>query len=231
MTRAVLRKELKVLWVSPVPYVLGAAFHAVLGVLAWSQIASRGQAVFQPVVPIAGLLLIVVAPILCSRSFAEEIRTGTLELLLAIPVRLRALVAGKYLAVLITLAALLAPLWALVLLLSVYGDPDLGPVLTGMLGLHVLAAAVAGVGLLASALTRSQPLAAVTSLLAVLVLWFAHTGSDTVAGGFFGSFSISERLRSFAGGVVDASDVTFFAAVAAVALAATAAAVESRRWR
>lgn len=229
MTRAVFRKELKVLWASPLPYVLGAVFQATLGVLAWSQIASRGQAVFQPLVPIAGLLLLLVAPILASRTFAEEIRAGTLELLLAIPARRSALVVGKYLAVVVTLVALLAPSGVFTFLLTLYGDPDPGPILTGFLGLALLGAALAGVGVLGSSLTRSQPLAAIGSLFAVLVLWFAHTGSEAVAGGFFGELSISERLRSFAGGAIDLGDLTFFVSIAVVSIAAAVAAVESRR--
>ena len=231
MTGAILRKELKVLWASPLPFVLGAAFQATLGVMSWSQVAGRGQAVFQPVVPIAGFLLLLVAPILASRTFAEEIRTGTLELLLAIPVPRLPLVVGKYLAVLTTLGVLLVPTGVFALLLTIYGDPDPGPILTGFVGLALLAAAAAAVAVLGSALTRSQPLAALGSLFAVLVLWFAHTGSEAVAGGFFGGFSISERLRSFAGGAIDAADAAFFLSVVVVMLAAAAVAVESRRWR
>jgi ABC-2 type transport system permease protein len=232
VTGAVFRKELKVLWASPLPYVLGAVFHATLGVLAWGQVAGRGQAVFQPIVPIAGFLLLLVAPILASRTFAEEIRAGTLEFLLAIPVRRSSLIVGKYLAVLVTLAALLAPVGAFAFLLTVYGDPDPGPIGTGFAGLLLLCAALGGVGVLCSSLTRSQPLAAIGSLFAVLVLWFAHTGSEALAaGGFFGAFSISERLRGFAGGAIDLADVSFFVSVVVVALAATAVAVESRRWR
>lgn len=231
MTRAVLRKELKVLWASPLPYVLAAVFHATLGVLAWSQVASRGQAVFQPMVPIAGLLLLLVAPIVASRTFAEEIRSGTLELLLAIPVRLPALVVGKYLAVVVTLLALLAPIGVFTFLLTLYGDPDIGPIVTGFLGLVLLCKALAAVGIAGSSLTRSQPLAAIGSLFAVLLLWFAHTGSEAVAGGFFGALSISERLRSFAGGVIDLGDLAFFVSIVLVALAGAAAAVSSRRYR
>ena len=231
MMLSVLRKELKVLWASPLPYVLGAVFHATLGVLAWSQVAGRGQAVFQPMVPIAGLLLLLVAPILASRTFAEEIRSGTLELLLAIPVRLPALVLGKYLAVVITLLALLAPVGVFTFLLTLYGDPDTGPIVTGVFGLVLLCKALAGIGLAGSAFTRSQPLAAIGSLFAVLLLWFAHTGSEAVAGGFFGTFSISERLRSFAGGVIDLGDLVFFVSIVVVALAGASAAVTSRRYR
>ncbi len=232
MTRAVFRKELKVLWASPFPYVLAAVFHAAFGVLGWSQIVGRGQAVFQPLVPIAGLLLILVAPILASRTFADEIRHGTLELLLSIPVKRSALVVGKYLAVFATLCALLAPVAIFALLLGVYGDPDIGPIWTGLLGLVLLCGSLAAVGVFASSLTRSQPLAAIGSLLALIVLWFAHTGSEAITvGSISGAFSISERLRGFAGGVLDLGDVAFFLSVVLAALAASSVAVESRRWR
>jgi ABC-2 type transport system permease protein len=230
--RAILAKELKVLWASPLPYVLGAAYTATLGVLGWSQIAQRGQAVFQPLVPIAGLLIVLVAPVLASRTFSEEIRTGTLELLLAIPVRRRSLVAGKYLAVLGTLLMIVTPIGLFALLLSFYGDPDPGPMVSGAIGLILMGAAVTAIGVAASSLTASQPVAAIAGILGVLVLWFAHTGSEALpVGAFLGAFSISERLRGFAGGVVDLADVTFFVAIVGTALAVTAAAVEARRWR
>jgi ABC-2 type transport system permease protein len=232
VTAAILRKELKVLWASPLPYVLGTAFNATLGVLGWSQISERGQAVFQPLVPIAGLLLIVVAPVLASRTFAEEIRSGTLELLLAIPVARRSLVAGKYSALVLTLIALASPIALFALLLSLYGSPDLGPIVSGTIGLVLLCAVLAAIGVLASALTSSQPVAAIGGLFVALLLWFAHTGSEGLPiGGFLGAFSISERLRGFAGGVVDAGDVAFFLGASIVALAATSVAVESRRLR
>ena len=232
MTRAVFGKEMKVLWASPLPYVLGALFHVTLGTLGWAQVGGRGQAVFQPIVPIAGFLLIVVTPILASRTFSDEIRSGTLDLLLAVPVRRGALVVGKYLAVLLTLLAVLAPIGLYALVLALWGDPDPGPIVTGLVGLVLLAVLMSAVAVFASSLTSSTAVATVIGLFSVLLLWFAHTGSDTLPGGdLFGGFSISERLRSFAGGLIDASDVAFFVGVACVALAAAAVAVESRRLR
>ncbi|HVE93141.1 MAG TPA: ABC transporter permease subunit [Actinomycetota bacterium] len=232
MTRALLVKELKVLWTSPLPYVLGAVLHVTLGVLGHGQVVGRAQAVFQPLVPIAGFLVLLSAPVLTARLFAEESRSGSLELLLAVPVRTLRLVLGKYLAALLTLFVLLAPVSLFAVLLAAFGDPDAGPVITGLLGLALLAAALVAVGTLSSALTTSQPVAAVGSLFAVLILWFAHVGSDALAANsILASLSISERLRGLAGGLVDLSDVVFFVAVAAVALTASVAAVEARRWR
>lgn len=232
MTLAVVRKELKVLWASPLPYVLGALLHATLGVLGWGQITSRGQAVFQPLVPIAGFLVVLVAPVLASRTFSEEIRSGTLELLLAIPVRRLPLVGGKYLAATLSMTALLLPVGLFAFLLELFGDPDFGPILAGMFGLVLMGAALIGVSTAASSLTSSQPVAAIGGLFAVLVLWFAHTGSEALAGGgLLAAFSISERLRSFAGGLIDASDVAFFLSVVVVSLGVASFAMESRRWR
>lgn len=232
MIRSIWLKELKVIWASPLPYALGAAFHATLGVLGHGQLVERGQAVFQPIVPIAGFLLLLSAPVLCARTLAEESRSGSLELLLAVPVPVGRLVTGKYLAALTTLLALVAPTALFAVLLSVYADPDPGPVIAGMAGLALMAVTLTGVGVLASSLTSSQPVAALGGLFAVLALWFAHAGSDALAyNDLIGAMSISERLRSFAGGVIDLSDALFFPSLALVALAAAGVAVSSRRWR
>lgn len=232
MIRALAAKELKVLWASPLPYVLGAVFHATLGTLGWSQVASRGQAVFQPVVPIAGFLVVLIAPILAARSLAEETRTGTLELLLAARVPPARIVVGKYLALVGTLWALIAPAAVFAVVLAMWGDPDPGPIVTGLGGLALLAAALGAIGLLSSSLTTSQPVAAIGALFVVLLLWFAHVGSDAlVTGPVLGALSISERLRAFAGGLVDLADVVYLLSVTAAAVGGAVAVTARRRWR
>ena len=232
MTRAVLRKELVTTWASPLPYVVGAAFSAVLGVLMVNQLQVRDQAVIQPLFPLAGFLLLLSVPVLTMRSFAEEARTGTLELLLAVPVPARPLVVGKWLAAWVTALAVLAPASVFVVLLDLWGAPDRGPAVSGFLGLALLAGTLAAVGTLASALTSSQPVAAMLSVAGVLVLWFAHVGSEAVStGSTLASLSLSERLRTFAGGAVDSADVAYFVAVAAAAVVLAALAVDARRLR
>ncbi|HEV8114673.1 MAG TPA: ABC transporter permease subunit [Acidimicrobiales bacterium] len=232
MTLAVLRKELAVLWSSSLPYVVGAAFHAVLGVLAVNQLEVRGQAVIQPLFPIAGFLMLFTLPVLTMRSFADEARSGTLDQLLAIPVPPRPLVLGKWLAAWLSSLIVLAPALLIAVLLAQWGDPDPGPVVSGFLGLALLAGALGGVGVLASALTSSQPVAAMIGVFAVLVLWFAHTGTAAIeAGGLIAAVSLSERLRTFAGGAIDTADVAFFVTMAAACLVATSLAIDLRRWR
>lgn len=232
MTRAVLRKELAVLWASPIPYVVGALFHLTAGLLYVNQLQGRSQAVLQPLFPLAGFLLLLLAPLIAMRSFAEESRTGTLDLLLAVPVRARPLVVGKWLACWITTVVVVAPAAVFVLLLALWAEPDFGPAITGFLGLALLAAAVSGVGIAASALSSSQPVAAVVAFIVGLLLWFSYAGSGTVSlGGLLLRLSLSERLRGFAGGAIDTADAGYFVVLAAASLVVAAIAVGGRRLR
>jgi len=232
VTRATAGKDLRVLWTSPIPYVVAALFHAVVAVLYVSQLEDRRQALMQPFFPIAGFMLVVLVPVLAMRTLAEEARAGTLDLLLAVPVATRPLVAGKWLATWATSLAVLAPAALFAPILRWFGHPDSGPIVTGFAGLVLLTAALTGIGVLASSLTASQPVAAMVALFVSLALWFAHRGTASAGvAGVLARFSTSDRLRSFAGGAVHTADVGFFVAVAAGALVLAAAAVDSRRLR
>jgi ABC-2 type transport system permease protein len=230
--RALTWKDLRTTWASPVPYVAGAALQAALGLLVVDQLAARDQAVLQPLFPLAGFLLLLVAPVVTMRSLAEEARTGTLDQLLAVPLRAGTLVAGKWLAAWATTVALMAPAGLFVVLTALWGDPDDGPAIAGFVGLALLAAAATAVGVLASAATESQPIAAMAALFAGVVAWFAHVGDPAVGdAGLLAGLSFSERLRLFAGGAIDSGDVVFFVAVTVAALVVAAAVVDLRRLR
>lgn len=232
MIRAVTGKDLRTLWTSPVPYVVGAVFQAALGLLMVDQLAARDQAVVQPLFPLAGFLLLLVVPVVTMRTFAEEARAGTLDQLLAVPVPSTTLVVAKWLAAWATVVVVAAPAAVFVLLTSLWGDPDDGPVVAGFLGLAALAALTTAVGVLASACTESQPIAAMAALFASIVGWFAHVGDPAVGdAGLLASISLSERLRLFAGGAVDTGDLTFFVAGTVAALLVATAVIDLRRLR
>jgi ABC-2 type transport system permease protein len=229
MTRAVLRKELATLWTSPVPWVAGAALQAVLALLFVDQLQGRAQAVVQPLFPIAGLLVVVAVPVLAMRAFAEEQRTGNLDVLLAAPVPTLPLAVGKWAGAWLTALAILLPSLALAGLTALWGNPDPGPIVSGFLGLALLAGAVAAMGVLASAATPSQALAALVTILTGLVLWFvgSATGGSTAAR-LLGSVSLSQRLRTFASGGIDSGDLAFFIGVAIVCTLGAAVVVRPR---
>ena len=130
------------------------------------------------------------------------------------------------------LKLMVMPTGVLVAIVRWLGHPDRGPVIAGYVGLALLAATVTGVGVLASSLTSSQPVAAMVAVFGLLLLWFSNVGSETLnAGDLLAHFSLSERLRSFAGGAIDTSDVAFLVAAVVVTLAMTALVVDSRRLR
>jgi ABC-2 type transport system permease protein len=230
--RAVVRKDLAVLWASPIPYSVGALLHLALGLLYIDQLEVRRQAVLQPLFPLAGFLLLVMVPLITMRSVAEEARTGTLELLEAIPVRPRHLVVGKWIASSVTGLLTFAPALLLVLFVARWGDPDPGPVVSGFFGLALLTVALAAVGVLASSLTASQPVAAVLTLFVSLLFWFADVADDAPAtGSVLQRFSLRERLHGFAAGVIDSADVAYFVLLAAAGLLLGVQALAARRLR
>lgn len=232
MTRAVLRKELAVLWSSPIPYVVGALFHLTVGLLYVNQLQGRHQAVLQPLFPLMGFLLLALGPVVAMRTFAEEARTGTLDVLLAVPVSPRPLVLGKWLACWLTTVAVAAPAGLFVLLLALWAEPDFGPAVSGFLGLALLSAAVSAIGIGASSLSSSQPVAATVAFITGMLLWFSYAGSGTASlGGVLVRVSLSERMRSFAGGSVDSADAGYFAVLAAGALVVAAVSVRGRGLR
>jgi ABC-2 type transport system permease protein len=229
--RAIVRKDLVVLWTSPIPWVVGALLHLALGLLYVGELSARQQAVIQPLFPLAGFLLLIMVPLLTMRSFAEEAKTGSLELLQAVPVPAWPLVAGKWLAAWLTAVVVFTP--ALVFgVLYLFGDPDPGPIAAGFLGLALFTSALTAFGVLASSLSSSQPVAAIIATFTALIFWFAHLGSETVtAVPLLRLFSISERLHSFAGGGIDTADVSFFVVLTASALTLAVAVVDGRRLR
>lgn len=232
MTLAIARKDLVTLWTSPTPYVVGALFQSLLGVLVVNQLEVRSQAVLQPMFPIAAFLLLLTVPVLAMRSVAEELSSGSLDLLTVAGVSPLRIAMGKFAATALTTLAVLAPAGSFVVLVTLWGEPEYGPAVSGFVGLVLLAGLVSAAGTFASALTRSQPIAAMATLAAALVLWFAHRGSETVsAGSFLSAISLSERLRAFAGGGVATADVAFFVVATGVFVYLASLAIASQRIR
>lgn len=230
MIRATLRKELVSLWTSPVPYVACALVNIMVAVLFVGTLRAREQAVFQPMIPLAGFLVLAVAPMLTMRTVADETRTGTLDVLLASRAPIARVVIAKWVAALATVVAVFAPIASHAALLLWWGEPDTAPMLTGLFGLVVLAAAATAIGVAASALTSSLPVAAMGAFVVMLLGWFVQPSPASAALRSLGArLSISERVRGVAGGGIDTGSLGFFAAVTLAGLVIATAAVAQRR--
>ncbi|RFP65610.1 gliding motility-associated ABC transporter permease subunit GldF [Hymenobacter lapidiphilus] len=239
---AILRKEFNSFLNSPVAYVVLGVFLVATGLFVWvfpdSSVLDYGFADLQTLFNIAPWIFLFLIPALTMRTFAEEKKAGTMELLLTRPLTDTQLIGGKYLACL--LLALLALLPTLLYYYSVYqlGDPagniDSAATVGSYLGLVLLAAVFAAIGVFASALTRDQ---IVAFLAAVVGCFLVYTGFDSLASVFdgtpayyIGQLGIAAHYRDLSKGLIDSRDLLYFFTLTAAMLLATRLALQSRNW-
>jgi ABC-2 type transport system permease protein len=180
------------------------------------------------------IVLVIVMPALTMRIFAEEKRTGTYELLLTAPVRTGEIVAGKFLAASAFTLIMVALAWIFPLILIVFGNPEVGVMFSGYLGLLLLALSFVAVGLFTSSVTQNQIIAAISSfgllILLFVISWPADTGGSIVWS-VLKYLSLPDHFSTMVRGVIDTTDLIFFLSVILVALFLTQRSVESARWR
>ncbi|TPG58672.1 gliding motility-associated ABC transporter permease subunit GldF [Hymenobacter nivis] len=238
----ILNKEFNAFLNSAVAYVVLGVFLVATGLFVWvfpdSSILDYGFADLQTLFSLAPWLFLFLIPAITMRTFAEEKKAGTIELLLTRPLTDGQIIGGKYLACL--LLALLALVPTLLYYFSVYrlgsppGNIDSAATVGSYLGLGLLAAVFAAVGILASALTRDQIIA---FLVAVVGCFLLYSGFDSLASVLDGSaayyvsqLGIAAHYRDLSKGLVDSRDVLYFVSVAAVMLQATRLVLRSRNW-
>jgi ABC-2 type transport system permease protein len=248
-------RELRSYFASPVAYVLLAVYLALAGyffyalLLAFNQTLqiysmmrnpemlarfNLNQMVIVPLLHNLAVLLIFIVPAITMRMFPEEKRAGTYELLLTSPVRVGEIVLGKFLGglVLVLLMVGLSGLFGALLL--VYGNPEIPMMLSGYLGLVLMATAFLALGTLISSFTDNVVIAYVGSLFALLVLYTVGWLGETLqgaAGAFVRYASITEHFQELTKGIVDTKDLVYFATIVVIGLFLTQRSVESVRWR
>jgi len=216
-----LLKEERALFSSPIAYVLMTAFLLIMGysftlTLFISHQPSLVHIFFQMFV-----LFMLTTPLITMRLLAEERKLRTLEVLLTAPVSEFEIVLAKFVASMSLIVVMLLLSGSYAVVLSVFGDPDLGPIYSGYLGLLLFGSAVVGVGLLASALTSNQIIAALASLSLFLLLWIIDNFGYLLPSpfdAFVVNLSLSVHFRSFATGSVYLSDVGFFLSISLLTL-------------
>jgi ABC-2 type transport system permease protein len=249
----IFKKEMRLYFTSPIAYVIAAVFFFITGLFFWSIFDFFSKAsmqsmmnpqfardlnvtdgVFRPLLSNITVILLLLMPMVTMRLFAEERRSGTIELLLTYPVRDGAVLLGKYLAALALYALMLAGTLLYPAIIVYFASLDWGPLATGYLGLLLLGAAFLAVGLFVSSLTENQIVAAITTFGVLLALWIVGWTADS-AGGTWGKvlshLSIIEHFDNFAKGVVDTRDVIYYLNLTIVALFLGLRSVEARRWK
>ena len=167
------------------------------------------------------VLFMLTVPLITMRLLAEERKLRTIEVLLTSPVTELDIVLAKFVASMSLIVILLMLSGSYAVVLAIYGDPDWGPIYSGYLGLLLLGAALVGVGLLASALTANQMIAALVSLSLFLLLWIIDSFGYLLPSPFDAlavNLSLSVHFKPFAVGSVYLSDVGFFLSVTLLTL-------------
>ncbi len=245
-------KELRSYFVSPIAYILIAVFALVFGIFFAVSVENfirfflaRGQMggnmpmdhhemLLRPLMGTISTISLFLIPMITMRLFAEEKRSGTIELLLTSPIRDFEIVLGKWLAAMVLYAALLViSLFDFAILLFM-STPEWKPILTGYLGLLLQGGAMISLGVFLSSTTRNQIVAVAVTFFASLGLWVAEAVSvfNTAAWArAVGYLSILSHYEAFARGLIQSKDVIFFVTFTFFWLFLTVRSLESLRWR
>ena len=236
-TLFVVRRELAEYFATPVAYVFIVIFLALLGALTFfmGSFFGRGQADLSAFFQFHAWVYMLLIPAISMRMWAEERKSGTIELLMTLPLSLKQVVIGKYLAAVIFAAITLAltfPLWITV---NYLGDPDNGIILAGYVGSLLMAAGFLAVGSFISALTKSQVVAFVMTTAACfvliasgapIVLSFFSVWAPGFVVEFIASLSFLTHYADISKGVLDLRDIIYFLSLIAVFLFANMLAVD-----
>lgn len=248
---AIAERELRAYFASPIAYVVigffallfGYFFYALLSYfeqqsmqmgLQPGQTMNINQMLIGPVLMNATVILLFVFPLITMRTYAEEKRSGTIELLLTAPLTDLQIILGKFAGAMLLYASMLAVTLVHIGLLFLYGSPEWKPILTGYLGLLLMGGCFLSVGLLISSLTRNQIVAGMVTFAVFLMLWVINwigsfVGPTTQA--VLAHLSITEHFDDFAKGVIDTRHLVYYASFMAFGLFLTMKSVDSERWR
>ncbi|HTM22979.1 MAG TPA: Gldg family protein, partial [Kofleriaceae bacterium] len=237
MIRTVAAKELRSFFNSAIALIFLLTFLlATLFTFFWvDKFFARNIADVRPMFEWFPLLLIFLVGALTMRMWSEEQKLGTIEVLLTLPVTVRSLVVGKFLAGMVLVALALLLTFGIPVTVEWMGDLDWGPVIGGYLGALLLAGAYLSIGLCISSVTDNQVIALIFTILACALLYLP--GADAITG-LFGydtadilrQIGTGSRFSSIARGVIDLRDILYYAGIIALFLTLNAVIIDAKRW-
>ena len=236
-TTTIALKEFKSYLASPMAYVVTGIFLAITGIF-FSFFGPTATATFSETslrgfLQAGSILLLLFAPLLTMRLLAEERKMGTMELLLTAPVRDSEIILGKFFGSLFIVIAMLVLTFYYPILLMAFGDPDIGPMVTGYLGLFLLGSTSLAVGIFASSLTSNQIVAAVVSGAILLALYFIGIAADSLPealGEVIGFFSLATYFPDFMRGIIDTRGIIYYLSLTTLFLFLAIRSLDNSRW-
>ena len=192
------------------------------------------QQLIRPLLQNVTIMILFVMPMVTMRTYSEEKRSGTIELLLTSPITDFEIVMGKFLGAMGLYAAMLAVTLPHLAVLYLYGHPEWKPILTSYVGLALFGGCFVAVGLFISSLSKNQIVAGSVTFVIFLLLWVINwVGSFAGPTGekLTSYLSIVDHFDDFSKGVIDTTHVIYYLSVITFGLFLTAKSVDTERWR
>jgi ABC-2 type transport system permease protein len=250
---AVLKKEITIIFSSPIFYTATFIFIVLSGYFFYSNTAyfsmisiqasrnpfiaqqlNMSDAVVKPFFGDLSIVFLLMLPLITMRLYAEEKKSGTIELLFTYPISDAAALTGKFLATMVVVLAMLACTIPCMIIVEVFGTLEWGLVISGYLGIILMTGGFTALGVFTSSVTENQIVAAVLSFGALLLLWvlgWAKAIAGPVTGAVLEYISIVKHVDSFTIGLVDSRDVVFYLLFIGFWLFLTHRFLNSRYWR
>jgi ABC-2 type transport system permease protein len=233
-TLAISKRELRTYFNSPVAYIVVTVFMLLAGYLFFNTVFIEKQAEMRGYFGLVPMLFTFIIPAMTMRLIAEEKGSGTIELLITMPVRDWEVVVGKFLAALGLLAVLLALTLVYAFTLASIGPIDKGPTYGGYLGLLLMGASYVAIGVMASSFTRNQIVAFILAFAICFALYLFGRVVQIVPPALqpiISVLSIDNHFESISRGVIDTRDIIYYLSVIAVSLVIATVSLESRKWK
>ena len=248
---AIAQREVNSYFSSPIAYVLIGFFALLFGWFFYvplafflqqsmqmgmnpTQALNVNQMLVGPTLMNTTVIMLFLFPLITMRTYSEEKRSGTIELLLTSPITDVEIILGKFLGAMLLYAAMLAVTAIHIAILFIYGEPEWKPIATGYAGLLLMGGCFLSLGLFISSLTKNQIVAAMATFAVFLMLWVINwigtfVGPTTQA--VLAHLSLTEHFDDFAKGIIDTKHVIYYLSFMAFGLFLTAKSVDSERWR
>jgi gliding motility-associated transport system permease protein len=248
---AIAGRELRTYFGSPVAWILMGFFAIVFGFffntfLAYfvrqamqsqfgaPQPSNVNSDMIRPLLQNASVLILFLLPMITMRTFSEEKRSGTIELLLTSPLTDVEIMLGKFLGAVGAYLGLLAVTVFYVAILFLLGSPEWKPVLSGYLGLLLLGSCFISIGVFISSTTKNQVLAGGATFVVALMFWIINWAADSAGptmSAVLNYLSVTQHFEDFGKGVIDTKHVVFYLSFIAFGLFLTLKSVDTERWR
>jgi ABC-2 type transport system permease protein len=228
------RREIRTYFNSPVAYIVVTVFTIFTGYLFFTQLFVEKQADLRGFFGIMPLLFMFLGPAITMRLLADEKASGTLEMLITMPVRDWEVVLGKYLAAMALLCTALGLTLVFAITVRSLGPLDRGPAIGGYIGLILMGGAYLAIGVMASSFTRNSIVSFIVAFAISFVLYLIGKITQFVPQSvqWLTSFlSIDSHFENISRGVIDSRDVIYYLSMIGVALLVATLSLESRKWR